>query len=434
MPAISTNNAAPSNVVLPHYAFAAISFLILTVLMFVSADSFVGHYFNPKLLAITHIATLGWGSMLIFGALYQFIPVILISDLYSPLLAKWTFVFFAVGISILIYSFWNFSVGVPIQIGASVLLIGTTLFVWNILATAKKAIEINREAEFIITSCFWFWLTVFIGTLLAFNFTYVFLPKEHLYYLKIHAHIGIAGWFLLLIIGVSARLVPMFLLASSISQSSLKYAFYIINGALLCFLVDSFLFNGISRSMIYFILVIIGLSFYFSFLIKVYKNRARKNLDIGMKQSLIAFTIIGIPIIFGLLVNSNIVSAQKINQQFTLIYIVSIFLGFISLLILGKTFKTLPFIVWLKLSKVKGHGKIPLPKDLYWEKLVNLQFASFILGFITLLIGIGFSMVFVIKSGCILLMIAAVLYNINVFKLLFYKSKINQKETTYGNL
>lgn len=425
MSTLNTSKAASAGVVLPHYAFSAVSFLFLTVLMFFSADSFVGHYFNPKLLAITHIATLGWGSMMIFGALYQFLPVILVSDLYSPSLAKWTLLLFVTGISILIYSFWNFNVGLPLQVGASIILAATTLFVFNIIATSLQVKEINPEAEFIITSCIWFWLTVVIGTLMSFNFTYVFLPKEHLYYLKIHAHIGIAGWFLLLIIGVSSRLIPMFLLSSSVSTRRLKYSFYVINGTLLSFFVDAIFFNGVSRGLIYFILIIIGMVFYFSFIFKVYKKRARKILDIGMKQSLIAIVILGIPISTGILINSDAISDPKFLLQMMLFYGVSIFLGFISMLVLGKTFKTLPFIVWLKLSKTKGKTKTPLPKDLYSETMVKWQFAFFVLGLILLLSGILLSVVLLIKAACILLIIAAVLYNINVFKLLFYKNKIN---------
>jgi hypothetical protein len=425
MSTLNTNKAAPASIVLPHYAFAAISFLFLTVLMFLSAESFIGHYFNPKLLAITHIATLGWGSMLIFGALYQFLPVILISDLYSPFLAKCSFVFFVIGISILVYSFWTFSVGPPIQMGAGILFIAATLFTYNIIATFKQAKEANLQADFIAASCIWFWLTVLIGMLMAFNFTHPFLPKEHLYYLKIHAHIGIVGWFLLLIIGVSSRLVPMFLLSSSVNNSRLKYSYYIINGALIGFLIDSFLFNGVSRGLIYFILVIIGLGFYLSFLFLVYKKRARKILDFGMKQSMIAFVVIGIPVIMGLLINSGLISDTGLLLQMILVYGVSIFLGFISLLILGKTFKTLPFIVWLKLNKSKGLHKIPLPKDLYSEVLVKWQFVFFILGLIILLVGILISNIVLIKAACGLLVIAAIFYNINVFKLLLYKNKIN---------
>jgi hypothetical protein len=418
----NVSKSAPPGLVTAHYAAAAIALLLLTALMFFSAEAFIGHYFHPKLLAITHISILGWASMIIFGALYQFLPVILVTDLFSVGLGKATFVLFITGISFLAYSFWSFNTGMLIQTGAVLLFIGTTLFVINIIATTLKAKEENIETDFIVSSVVWFWLTVLIGSLLAFNFQYAFLEKEHLEYLKIHAHIGITGWFLLLIIGVSARLIPMFLLSSSVSNKRLKYSLYIINATLIIFLIDSFIFNGINRSLIYFIMIISGIIIYISFIYRVFKQRARKLLDINMKQSLLAFIIIGIPVISGFIVNSGWIADKKLLLQITLIYGVSIFIGFISLLILGQTFKTLPFIIWLKLTKKEGRTeKVPLPKDLYQEKLIKWQSIIYILGLLILFTGILFSSVILIKTGCALLFSAAFLYNINVFKLLIYK-------------
>lgn len=421
---LSTNKAASSTIVLPHYGFGAVAFLFLTIMMLASADSFIGHYFNPKLLAITHTAALAWGSMIIFGALYQFLPVILVSELYSGLLAKATFIVFSTGTSLLIYALWSFSIGLPLQTAACLLFIAISLFTFNIIATSLKAKESNIEAAFIITACVWFWLTALVGILMAFNLTMLFLPKEHLYYLKIHAHIGIVGWFLLLIIGVSSRLIPMFLLSPSVNKQHLKFSYYILNSALLGFFLDSFLFNGISRGLIYLILMFIGIGFYLSFLFLAYKKRAKKKLDFGMKQSMTAFITMSIPLLFSLLINSNIVSDRNYLLQLTMVFGASIFLGVISLLILGQTFKTLPFIVWLKLNKkIKAPEKTPLPKDLYSETLVKWQFAFFIAGLLLLLTGIYFSKLPFIKIACMFLIITAILYNLNVFQLLLKKQE-----------
>lgn len=418
------NKVPPASLVLPHYAFAAIAFLVLTILMFFSSDSFVGHYFNPKLLAVTHIATLGWGSMIIFGTLYQLVPVILNTELYSITLGKLTFVSFVLGITLLVNAFWTFSVGILIQMAAVFLLMGASLFFINIILTARKVKRFTIEAEFIVSSTIWFWLTVLVGTLLAFNFSYVFLPKDQLHYLKLHAHIGIAGWFVLLIMGVSSKLIPMFLLSTVTDNKKLKYAFNLINVSIIGFMIDSLFLNGNGRGIIYFLIAISGLMFYLAFLIETYKKRARKVLDIGMKHSFYAVIIITIPAIFGFLANTDLVSNSADSLQVTIMFGVSIFLGFISTLILGLTFKTLPFIVWLdKYQQLSGRKKVPLPKDLYSEILVKYQLICFVCGLFTLFCGIIFSEILIIKFACVLLIITALLYNINVFKMLLHKPK-----------
>jgi len=70
-------------IVITHYAVAALCFFILAVMMMFSVKAFTGHYFHPQILAITHMAALGWGTMIIFGASYQLIPVVLETELYS---------------------------------------------------------------------------------------------------------------------------------------------------------------------------------------------------------------------------------------------------------------------------------------------------------------------------------------------------------------
>lgn len=422
---LATQKAPPANTVLPHYAFAAVAFLVLTILLFLSADTFIGHYFNPKLLTLTHLAVLGWGTMIIFGSLYQLLPVILNSSLFSNLLAQITFYFLGLGLILLAFSFWTFAIGITIQIASILLFIAATLFLVNISITAMKAEKSNIQAEFIITAALWFWVTVSIGVLMTFNLTYAFLPQEHLFYLKLHAHIGIAGWFLLLIMGAGSKLLPMFLLSSSMNEKKLNIAYYLLNAGIIGFLVDSLFFNGAQRGIVYLTIALLGIAFFVSFVYEAYKKRARKDLDIGMKQSFYAFVIISICIIFTILNNLPILKSAAFSHQVTLAFGVSIFIGFISLLIMGQTLKILPFIVWLnKYQKLAGKGKTPLPKDLFSEKIAYWQFLSFIVGFLLLLLGVLISTVIFIQIASLLLIAAALLYNFNVFKMLLHKTSV----------
>ncbi|HMW94063.1 MAG TPA: hypothetical protein PKE67_04135, partial [Chitinophagales bacterium] len=62
-------------VVIPFYVYAAVSLLIGTILLFFHTDIAHQHYFHPYTLAITHTMALGWGTMIIFGASHQLLPV-----------------------------------------------------------------------------------------------------------------------------------------------------------------------------------------------------------------------------------------------------------------------------------------------------------------------------------------------------------------------
>ena len=96
-------------VVLPFYIYAALGFLVGTVLLLFNTNAVEIHYFNPQVLAITHTMALAWGTMIIFGASHQLLPVLVEGKLDSDLLAYLTFGFTATGTPLLIYAFYVFS-------------------------------------------------------------------------------------------------------------------------------------------------------------------------------------------------------------------------------------------------------------------------------------------------------------------------------------
>ena len=84
MTQIASENAPSPMVVVPHYIFGGLTLLIVSLLIVFHPEAFTQHFFNPKLLAISHLLALGWISMIIFGALYQLLPVILEVKQRSP--------------------------------------------------------------------------------------------------------------------------------------------------------------------------------------------------------------------------------------------------------------------------------------------------------------------------------------------------------------
>lgn len=419
-----TQKGPSAGVVIPHYICGALFFVVLCFLILFSSDAFIGHYFHPKLLAITHIAALGWGTMIIFGALYQLLPVILETPLYNETLAKITFVTFTAGVICLAWAFWNFYIGIHIQIAAILLLLSFSLLLFNVVMTANKAPKWTTEADFIVTSAVWLLLAGLLGTLMAFNFTYPLLSKSHLLFLKIHAHLGIAGWFVLLIMGVGSKLIPMFLLSHNLNTKKLNYAYYLVNMGLIGFSADLFFRDEKAFLPVYAMLMAAGILFFISFLYEAYKKRVRKLLDIGLKHSFVAFLFFLLPILIGIVLSFKPSLNDKFMLQIYLVYGASIFFGFITSLILGQTFKTLPFIIWMhRYSKVAGRQKTMLPKDLYSQILVKAQYMVYLVALPALIVGILLSLSVIIKMGAILLLATSVLYTINVLKIVMHNYK-----------
>lgn len=187
--------------VLPFYLYAAVSFLCAAVLLLFSVKDFTGHYFNPHMLAITHIMALGWCTMIILGASHQLVPVIIEGSLFSPFLARSSFIFSAIGIPVLVYGFYQFNMGWPSRMGGMLIVLSVLSYVVNLGLSISKSGNESVQSSFVLTASLWLLVTTIIGLLLVFNFSIPLLKHNSVAYLSFHAHIGIVGWFLLLVMG-----------------------------------------------------------------------------------------------------------------------------------------------------------------------------------------------------------------------------------------
>jgi len=391
--------------IIPYYVMAALCFVIANVLTVLSASEFKEHFFQPHILAIVHLIVLGWGTMIIFGASNQLVPVIADNDLYSDDLALFAFVMFSAGLGIFVYSFWGFAPGVWMFIAAFLMLISFVCHAVNIFLTSKKTLGHNIITTYVLTAHAWLIGTASIGILLLFNLRWKFLPAENLHYLKAHASIGMLGWFLLLIIGVSARLFPMFLLSRNEPKKYLTIAFGLINAGLLLLLVEGLGLTTYRAYFIYIAMIVSGIVFYLVYMRYCYVSAMKRVLDIAMKQSFIAVFSIVLPfvlLIFAVLIHG--VSASVI-----IAYGYSFLGGFVTTIIMGQTFKTLPFIIWMHITK-QDELPVIFPKDLYKKSLVLAQLVLYLPGFLLFLSGILFKLNALLYTGAVIMLLAAIVY------------------------
>lgn len=410
-------------IVVTHYMVAAFCFLILSIMMLFSVKAFAGHYFHPQILAITHMAALGWGTMIILGASYQLIPVVLETDLYSERLAWISFALFLPGLIALIYSFWVFVPGIHMQCGAILLLLAVSLFTVNVYLTAKKKKQETIQEDFIFSACICLCLTVALGAALVFNFTMPIFPQDHLHFLKLHAHLGLIGWFLLMLIGVSSKLVPMFLVSSYQNTKLLTFSYYLIVGALLYFLVDSYIFGLSFRTYLIFTIGAAGIACYLLFILKCLRSRIRKHIDLPMLNSFLSFILLKIATLTVPFIIYFHLKNNPLTIRFSMIYGEFMLMGWITALILGQTFKTLPFIVWVKhYEHLTGKFQTPMPADLFADNLLKAQTVSYLVFCLTFMPGCYFVFLPLIYIGIAALIVTATLYLSNIFVVLFHKT------------
>lgn len=408
-------------VVLPFYIFAALSFLISCTLLLLNTDVIHQHYFQPQTLAITHLMALGWGTMIILGASHQLLPVLIEGKLDSYLLALLSFIFAATGIPLLVTGFYLFNTGLILQTGAVLINASVICYFLNVIISISESKKYNVHAIFIAAASLWLFATTFFGLLLVFNFSRSWLPDNSIEYLSIHAHMGLAGWFLLLVIGVGSRLIPMFLISKYSNPKILWWIFALINIALFGFIIlktsDAF------EKLYYtpFLLVLFALALFGNYCYRAYKERIRKHVDEQMKISLLSVAMLLLPLLSLMAVIYFI--RENSGSNLVLLYGFCIFFGWITAIIMGMTFKTLPFIIWTKVYHSRALGKTPAPKELFSENLFNVMGLFYLTGFILFLAGILLLNNLLLKSGAAFLLASAIVYVINVAKTVFHQAK-----------
>ncbi len=420
MNGLQTANAPSSKIIVPHFIAGGVSFLVVALLLVFSNNELLTAYFDNKLIAITHITILGWASMMVFGALYQLIPVVYETSLYSEKLASVTFWLFIISVIALSYSFWVGSYAELLFYASLMMFTSLLLFIVNLHLTYKKTAKPNIQSKFINTGIYWLAATELLGTTIALDFSYHFLPKVHLHYLKIHAHLGLIGWFLMLIIGAASILIPMFMISHNLNEKKLNRAYYFINIGLLLVSIDWLFVHTNYFIYLYWVIFAIGLGFFLSYVYDAYSTRLRRKLDVGLKYTIIAIAVLIVPLFLGLFL-----IYQGTPANFTALYGFGILFGVISMLIFGQTYKTLPFIVWLdKYQEFVGKHKTPLPRELYSEKLADYQFYAYLVALILLASGMAIKQALLLQLGSGLLVVVATMNLWNILKMVNHKTTL----------
>ena len=425
---LSTQNAPSIWVVAPHYLLGAIGFIIASVFSVLHYEEFLNYHLTPHLIAITHIMILGWISLVIFGALYQLIPVVMEVKIFSEKLAHGTLALLLVGLILLVTGFFGFEFkSTPLlDTGGTLVIVAILMFSYNTLKSAASSKVKSISRKYIITAGLYLLLNVLLGLFMILNMSYQWVNIPHTQFFKAHLVVGLVGWFLMLIIGVAAKLMPMFLIVHRLKENYLNWGFYLLNTGILA--VFTMVWINQTPEWLYtlaYLLILAGLILFYLFNYDVYKQRMRKKLDSGMKPTAIAFIFFLLSLLsFVLLYFANdYIGLQPGNMEiisgFLLIY------GFFTGIILGQTYKTLPFIVWLyHYQKLVGKQKTPLPGEMFSEKLVALHTWLFIISLLLFLAGIIFSLKPILLAATVVILSTSVVYGINISKMIFHKKQL----------
>jgi hypothetical protein len=371
--------------VLPGEHFAAgVVFLVLGAvgLVWVAPDLAAGRYLTPGVVAVTHLFTLGWITLSIFGALYQFLPVALGEPIRSERTAHGTFVLFVVGLPLFAYGLVAGIPGATVW-GAALFGSATLLFCGNLAATLARAQRRDLTWWSLSAAATYLLLTALLGVALAGNVRWGYLGGARWTSLGVHMHLALAGWVLMVVIGVAHRLLPMFLLSHGARETWGRAAAVLVAAGVAC-LVLLHHAPVIASQWLPAALIAAGLG---AFLVQArlfFRHSVRPRLDAGLRLAGGALVVVAGGLVLG---GWSMVAGWR-PGTLVAAYGLALILG-LSLFVAGHYYKIVPFLVWYhRYGPLVTRGSVPKVGDLFSARAASAAAILMVTGVVGLVIAV----------------------------------------------
>lgn len=445
---------APTVSVPLRFMLAGMLALLGTVIWMIAKPSILATYhYNQYVIAATHLLVLGGLCTIVMGATYQIVPVALETRLFSERLARWQFVIHVISCLGMVWMFnaWNMK-----QVGhfGSGMALGVGLFVYNLARTLWRVPRWNLVATAITAALAWFSLTILVGLSIAaakcaYESTEGLATAEGvkqmvgglrvvagivsrfdaISLMHAHAHLGAVGFFVTLLVGVTYRLLPMFLLTEVQSKRRAALSLVLLNlglaGAVVTILLRS------DWKPVCAALALAGLAVFGWEVRAMVKARKRPQLDWGLKIFLIAVGLL-LPVgMLALVLSWPRLPANPFTGQLENLYGFLGLFGVLTLAILGMLHKILPFLVWLGVySPHVGRAQLPLTTQMVSERAQVLGLWSYLAGLTVVGVAILRQSETAVRAGGILLFASLVLFGFNMVKVLAHFRRPQLKPLT----
>lgn len=340
-------------------------------------------------LIVVHVTALGWLSLLMCGALLQFLPVLVARTLYSDALALPALLALVLGLAALVLAFLQFGGILQTQapwfiIAAVLLIIGFALILWNLGQTLIAAEDVPLPVWFVIVGLVAAVFAVGLGAVFAsalggaqvrwmVTLTSAGIP--------VHAIAGLGGWLTFTAMGVSYRLLAMFMLAPELKRQSTRIALILgaaalavaVVGGIVVILANGNLMLALTAALV---LAVGGLVPYGIDVVFLFRKRRRPVIELNSRMAGVALANLAaltvLVVVLGL-------AGQLGNQAGAVVFFAAF--GWLTGLGLSQLFKIVAFMTWLE-TYGPVMGKMPTPRvqDLVVEKRAMKWFWTYFAG------------------------------------------------------
>jgi hypothetical protein len=367
------------------YFAMAVGWLFTAEAMMVAGFGFpAADVASPDTLVLVHVVSIGWLSTAMCGALFQFVPVLAAKPLFAEKWALPALGLLTAGLISLVAGFLALGGRLPgglwlLPAGAFLLVAGFGLIIVDLGLTAW--LRPTGPTRFILVGLASLCATVTFGT--AFAVALVGCSGSTCATMldagvPLHAIVGVGGWLTLTAMGVSYRLLSMFMLSPDLDDrtsgttllaGALATAVAVAGG-----IVAVALSSGMN--VILSIAAALGLAtiaLYGRDVIAIFRARRRRQLELNIRMAALSFVSLGGTALLGVML---VLTGNFAAHVGAFVYLVVF--GWLSGLVLAKLYKIVAFLTWLETyGPVMGRSPTPRVQDLVAEWRASKWFVTY---------------------------------------------------------
>ncbi len=391
---------------------------VATALLAIHPTALSLPHVHPRIVALTHAWLLGFFLPVACGAVYQLAPVALGTTLWSERFGWWHLALHTAGVPCMVLGFWNWSLAV-VGLGGLFVNAGVVLFCINVWVTLRATQTRGLVATSLGIAAGWLLTTSLVGLLIAANRHWTFMTLSPLALLRSHAHLGLVGFFLSLLQGVSFQLIPMFTLGEVPGWRPASIGFGTTQAGLVS-LIAGFLIHLPLLTLLGGLAVAAGCVVSLFAGRRMLATRKKRKLEQGISTFLVGAGFVASGAVFGLALLADLFGSESgAAWKAAMVYALISIIGGLLLCFQGMLCKIVPFLTWMRAYGPKvGRQPTPSASALSDRRLEAAAFPTLVGSLLCLVAGVAFANESVQKIGVWLLASANGLFLANMIRVL----------------
>jgi hypothetical protein len=415
--------SAPSvSVPLSYLVVAAAAFVTAALGVVWLAPDLAGHYYHPRVVALTHIVTLGWITLTIMGASFQLIPIVLERPIWSERLARWQFRILVLSIAGMVGHFY-IGTWPGLLAAAGLLAVGIAIYLLNVGLSLRGFSRWDFTARLVVLGYVGLALTVIFGLALGADRIRTFLPGQFFPRLQAHFHLALLGWVAPMVMGVAARVYPMFLLAPEPEGWPARLQLWGLVAGLPAVVLGLLGVPAlVAPGALAVALAAVG---HVVWVVRMARHRKRPQLDWGLRFVLTG-TVFLLPVTaLGLGFALGLVSGPQLGSSYAVLALG----GWVSLTIVGMMLKIAPFLVWYRVYSPRA-GKAPVPTlaQLSWPGGEGAAYLLLTGGMVLLPVAVAAGEAEWIRAAGVVLSLGALAFGVTIGHILHHLIRVVRVE------